>query len=79
VTTRVEASVPYTEADLTGRVAIVLGAEDEGLTDTWNGPDITAIHLPMRGIADSLNVSVSAAVVLYEARRQRDRHPRPGD
>ena len=79
VATRVEASRLYSDADLRGRVALVLGAEDEGLTDTWTGPDIEAIHLPMHGIADSLNVSVSAAIVLYEARRQRDRHPRPGD
>ncbi len=77
--TRVEASRPYTGADLTGRVAIVLGAEDEGLTDTWSGDDVEAIQLPMRGIADSLNVSVTAAVVLYEARRQRDQPARTGD
>jgi TrmH family RNA methyltransferase len=78
LTTRVEASQPYTEADLTGRIALVLGAEDVGLTDAWTGPGIEAIHLPMHGIADSLNVSVSAAIVLYEARRQRDRQPAPG-
>ena len=70
--TRVDASTPYTDAVLTGRVALVFGAEDDGLTDAWSTPDITAIHLPMRGIADSLNVSVSAGIVLYEARRQRD-------
>ena len=68
---------PYTEADLTGSVAIVLGSEADGLTDAWRASDIAAFHLPMHGIADSLNVSVSAAVLLYEARRQRDRH-RPG-
>ncbi len=50
----------------------MLGAEADGLTDTWNGPDIRAVHIPMHGIADSLNVSVSAAVLFYEARRQRD-------
>ncbi len=72
VTTRVEAERVYTEADLRGPVAIVLGAETEGLTDTWRGDDIEAVRIPMRGIADSLNVSVSAAVLLYEARRQRD-------
>ena len=77
--TRVEAAVPYTEVDLTGRVALVLGAEDQGLTETWTGPAITAISLPMLGIADSLNVSVTAAVVLYEARRQRDRRMQRGD
>ena len=71
--TRVEASQPYTDVDLTGPVALVLGAEDRGLTEAWSAPDIEPISLPMRGVADSLNVSVTAAILLYEARRQRDR------
>ncbi|MGP1675315.1 MAG: TrmH family RNA methyltransferase [Candidatus Limnocylindrales bacterium] len=71
---RVTDGGPYTDADLTGSVAVVLGSEADGLTDAWHAPDIAAVHLPMHGIADSLNVSVSAAVLLYEARRQRDRH-----
>jgi TrmH family RNA methyltransferase len=79
VTTRVDAPMPYTDASLVGPVAIVLGAEDEGLTDAWTGADIEAVRLPMHGIADSLNVSVTAAVLLYEARRQRDRHPGEAD
>lgn len=69
---RVGGGLPYTEIDLTGPTAIVLGTEADGLSDAWSAPDIDAIHLPMRGIADSLNVSVTAAIVLYEARRQRD-------
>ena len=76
---RVDATVPYTEADMTGAVALVLGAEDTGLTDGWTTPDAQQIHLPMRGIADSLNVSVTAAILLYEARRQRDRHVEKAD
>ncbi len=79
VTTRVEAATAYTDVSLTGAVAIVLGAEDQGLTGTWTGGDIEAVSLPMRGIADSLNVSVTAAVLLYEARRQRDRHAGEAD
>jgi len=80
VATRLDADArPYTEVDLRGAVALVLGTEDEGLTDTWRGPDIETIRLPMHGIADSLNVSVTAAVLLYEARRQRDRHRTEGD
>src|SRR5436190_6161551 len=71
VAARVDAEALYTEADLTGRVAIALGAEADGLTDTWVGDDIEGVRLPMLGIADSLNVSVSAAVLLYESRRQR--------
>ena len=68
---RVGAGVPYTEADLRGAVALVLGSEAEGLTDAWTGDDVTAVRLPMLGVADSLNVSITAAVLLYEARRQR--------
>ena len=68
---RVEAERAYTDADLTGPIAIVLGAEADGLTSTWAGPEVEAISLPMLGVADSLNVSVTAAILLYEARRQR--------
>jgi RNA methyltransferase, TrmH family len=68
---RVDGSVDYTECDLTGPCAIVLGSEAEGLTSTWGGPNITAIRLPMLGLADSLNVSAAAAVLFYEAVRQR--------
>ena len=49
----------------------MLGSEADGLTDAWAGDDVTPIRLPMLGIADSLNVSITAAVLLYEARRQR--------
>ena len=67
----VDAPNLYTEADLRGPIALVLGAEAAGLTAAWRGPDVEAVRLPMLGTADSLNVSVSAAVLLYEARRQR--------
>ena len=73
VAARVDADELYTAADLTGPLAVAFGSEADGLTDAWDAADIAAVRLPMRGIADSLNVSVSAAVVLYEARRQRDR------
>jgi TrmH family RNA methyltransferase len=68
---RVDGSVPYTNADFRGPAAFVLGAEATGLTPAWSAPDITAIHLPMLGIADSLNISATAAVLFYEALRQR--------
>jgi RNA methyltransferase, TrmH family len=71
VAARVDAERLYTEVDLSGPVVVVLGAEVEGLTGTWTADDIDAVRLPMLGAADSLNVSVTAAVVLYEARRQR--------
>ena len=71
VAARVEAERLYTEVDLTGRLALALGGESDGLTDAWTGDDVEAVRLPMLGVADSLNVSVSAAILLYEARRQR--------
>jgi TrmH family RNA methyltransferase len=71
---RVDAERSYSEVDLTGPLAIVVGSEAEGLTDPWRTADVEAARLPMHGVADSLNVSVAAAVLLYEARRQRDGH-----
>ena len=70
---RVEATVDYTQADLSGKVALVLGSEAQGLSDVWRADDITAVHLPMLGTVDSLNVSTTAAVLCYEALRQRTR------
>jgi RNA methyltransferase, TrmH family len=69
---RVDGSVPYTDVDMTGPLALVLGSEAWGLTDEWSGDDISAIRLPMHGRADSLNVAATAAILFYEARRQRD-------
>ncbi len=63
--------IPYTEADLQGPVAIVLGSEATGLGPTWRGPDVTPVQIPMAGLADSLNVAAAAAVLFFEARRQR--------
>jgi TrmH family RNA methyltransferase len=71
VTARVDAERSYIDADLTGPLALVLGAEADGLSDAWQGPAAEAVRIPMLGVADSLNVSVSAAILLYEARRQR--------
>jgi TrmH family RNA methyltransferase len=72
VAARVDASVRYDAADLTGAVALTLGSEAAGLSDAWRRPDVEAVRLPMLGVADSLNVSTAAAVLLYESRRQRD-------
>jgi len=68
---RVDASVSYTKADYRGGCALVLGAESRGLSPTWTGDDIKPIRLPMFGEVDSLNVSATAAVLFYEALRQR--------
>lgn len=60
------------DVDLTGGVALVLGAEHRGLSEDWLERAGTTLRIPMRdGLADSLNVSVAGAVVLYEALRQR--------
>lgn len=71
VAARVEGERLYTDADLTGPLAIALGAETDGLTAAWSADGIESVRLPMLGVADSLNVSVTAAILLYEARRQR--------
>jgi TrmH family RNA methyltransferase len=68
---RPDAAALYTEADYRRGAAIVLGSEAEGLSEKWRGADVAAIALPMRGVADSLNVSATAAVLFYEAQRQR--------
>lgn len=70
-TARVDGAVDYTTVDLTGLVALVFGAESQGLSELWRGPQVTPIRLPMLGRADSLNVSVAAAVMSYESLRQR--------
>ncbi|SMB92548.1 TrmH family RNA methyltransferase [Deinococcus hopiensis] len=60
----------YWDAPLTGRVALVLGAEHEGLPPAWRAAELP-VRVPMRGAADSLNVATAAALVLYECVRQR--------
>lgn len=61
----------YTDVDYRGAVAIVLGSEAAGLSPAWSGDAVTRVSLPMRGRVDSLNVSATAAVLFYEAVRQR--------
>jgi len=71
IAARVEAGETYLETDLGGPIAVVLGSEAKGLTETWTDPRVRPVRIPMLGAADSLNVSVAAAVLLFEARRQR--------
>lgn len=61
----------YWEGDYRGGVAFLLGAEDKGLPEAWKRRAQVRVRIPMRGVADSLNVAVSAALLLYEALRQR--------
>ena len=67
----VDGATEYDRVDLTGPVALVVGAETTGLTAAWSAPDVLRVSIPMLGLADSLNVSASAAILFYEARRQR--------
>lgn len=68
---RPDAELLYHQTDFTRPAAIVLGSEAQGLGADWHAPDVQAIRLPMHGAADSLNVSATAAVLFYEAQRQR--------
>ncbi|MBZ0167792.1 MAG: RNA methyltransferase [Candidatus Omnitrophica bacterium] len=61
----------YYQTDLDRRCAVVLGSEEKGLTSFWVDAADERVKLPMKGRADSLNVSVTAAVMCYEALRQR--------
>ena len=61
----------YAQVIFKGAWAIVLGSESEGLSDFWLKAADTTVKIPMKGLADSLNVSTSAAIILYEALRQR--------
>jgi len=68
--------VPWHEVGLAGDTAIVVGSEAEGLSAAWQNAAATnaitfqTVRLPMRGVADSLNVSATVAVLAYEAVRQ---------
>ena len=65
-----DAESDFWDADLSGPVSIVIGSEHAGVSDAWREAG-TPVRIPMAGDADSLNASVSAAVLLYEAARQR--------
>jgi TrmH family RNA methyltransferase len=71
VATTPDAHADYTELDLRGPLAIAVGAEDVGLSQAWLNSAHQRALIPMSGRVDSLNVSAAAAVLLYEAVRQR--------
>ncbi len=66
-----EAAELYQNVDFSVPSAIVMGTEAEGLTNSWLNYATKRIKIPMRGKIDSLNVSVSTAVLTFEAMRQR--------
>lgn len=66
-----QASADYTDADYTKATAIVVGTEADGLSDMWLQNTNKNIIIPMEGEIDSMNVSVAAAILIFEAKRQR--------
>lgn len=66
-----EADTLYTQADLRGGVALVVGTEHAGLSALWRQAGLLRVRLPMLGKVNSLNVATAAALLLYEALRQR--------
>ena len=71
LTAQLQDSSLYYATDMRRPVAIVMGTEAEGLTPQWRQAADEHIRIPMLGKLDSLNVSVSAAILLFEAVRQR--------
>jgi RNA methyltransferase, TrmH family len=70
--TYLQASKPYHETDYSKPCAIVMGTEATGLSDLWVKNSTANIIIPMQGKIDSMNVSTAAAVVIFEAKRQRN-------
>lgn len=69
--THLEAAMPYTDVNYEEGAAVVMGTEATGLSDAWTEHSTANIIIPMRGAIDSMNVSAAAAVVIFEAIRQR--------
>jgi len=65
-------SIAYHEQDFTSATALVVGTEATGLTQQWRDAAKQNIMIPMQGEIDSMNVSVAAAVLIFEAKRQRN-------
>ena len=71
LTAQLQDSSLYYDVNMTRGTALVMGTESTGLTDVWRKAASAHIRIPMLGRLDSLNVSVSAAILLFEAVRQR--------
>jgi RNA methyltransferase, TrmH family len=73
---KIVAATPHTKKvywaeDFTASTAIILGEEHAGLSEVWLGAATTHVSIPMKGLADSLNVATAGALLLYEVLRQR--------
>lgn len=73
LTAQLQDSELYYDSDMTGATALVMGTEATGLGNAWREAASAHIRIPMLGRLDSLNVSVSAAILLFEAIRQRQK------
>jgi TrmH family RNA methyltransferase len=77
------ASTAYTDSDLAGPIVVAVGAEDAGLPEAWLTAADRRISIPLHraatGATDSLNAAAAAAVILFEARRQRAQASEPAD
>jgi len=71
-TAELQAASWYHKTDMTSPAAIVMGSESDGLKPFWRERADARIKIPMNGTIDSLNVSVSTAILCFEALRQRD-------
>jgi TrmH family RNA methyltransferase len=65
----------YTDSDLTGPLAVIMGSEQFGLSEFWLRNADDPVRIPMAGQADSLNVAMAALITLFEAVRQRGARP----
>ena len=66
-----EKPISYHSVDYNKPTAFVLGNETEGLSSFWRNESKKQIMIPMQGKVDSMNISVSAAILIFEAKRQR--------
>lgn len=71
IVTSPAAQCDYNEVDYTGPIAIAIGSENKGLSKQWVTDDLLCVRIPMIGSMDSLNLSCSGAIIMYEALRQR--------
>ena len=71
VATSPDAETDYCDMDLTVPLAIIMGSEQYGLDERWLSETDDQVSIPMAGSADSLNVAMATAVVLFESLRQR--------
>jgi TrmH family RNA methyltransferase len=67
-----QASASYQNCDFRGSSALVVGTEDKGLSKNWRVESTQNIIIPMQGEIDSMNVSVAAGILIFEAKRQRN-------